>query len=115
MVVAILFGNIIALLWIYLHRKRIHHNQKIYKMLQQLPYHVLQGLRFLPPINIIFMAWLIFTSTRIHLNIAAKYFVYGGVAIIEYLIHLIHFSDKNFGVRYDLLYAVPARRLVYPD
>ena len=91
MVVAILFGNTIALLWIYLHRKRIHHNQKIYKMLQQLPYHVLQGLRFLPPINIIFMAWLIFTSTRIHLNIATKYFVYGGVAIIEYLIHLIHF------------------------
>lgn len=91
MIFAILLGYTIAILWIYLHRKQTYHNRKIYHFLQQLPHCMLQSFRFLSAANIIFMAWLIFTSTRIHLNIAAKYFVYGGVAIIEYLIHLIHF------------------------
>ena len=91
MLFAILFGNLLALFWIYLHRKQTYPARKIYKMLQRLPYRVLQAFRFLPAVNIVLMAWLIWNFSGIYSDIGTKYVVYGGVAIIEYLVHLIYF------------------------
>lgn len=91
MIFAILLGYTIAILWIYLHRKQTYHNRKIYHFLQQLPHCMLQSFRFLSAVNIIFLVWLIAIFPKIDSNIAIKYFVYGGVTFIEYLIVLIQF------------------------